>query len=56
VESDPRFLRPAEVDILTGDASKARAKLGWTPKTSFAELIQSMVASDLAAESSRAAW
>ncbi len=53
VESDPRFLRPAEVDILTGDASKAREKLGWKPRTSFSELVESMVVSDLAAESAR---
>jgi len=53
VESDPRFLRPAEVDILTGDASKARRKLGWEPRTTFKELVESMVVSDLAAESAR---
>ena len=53
VESDPRFLRPTEVDILTGDASKAEQKLGWTPHTTFKELVESMVISDLAAESSR---
>ena len=53
VESDPRFLRPAEVDILTGDASKAREKLGWEPRTTFKELVESMVISDLAAESVR---
>ncbi|HEX6595355.1 MAG TPA: GDP-mannose 4,6-dehydratase [Acidimicrobiales bacterium] len=53
VESDPRFLRPAEVDILTGDASKAREQLGWKPRTSFNELVESMVVSDLAAESAR---
>ncbi|MGH9279932.1 MAG: GDP-mannose 4,6-dehydratase, partial [Acidimicrobiales bacterium] len=56
VESDPRFLRPAEVDILTGDAGKAHTRLGWKPKISFEELVQSMVASDLAAESARARW
>jgi GDPmannose 4,6-dehydratase len=44
---DPRYFRPAEVDTLLGDASKAKAKLGWTPKTSFAELVAEMVASDL---------
>ncbi|HVL28215.1 MAG TPA: GDP-mannose 4,6-dehydratase [Acidimicrobiales bacterium] len=53
VESDPRFLRPTEVDILTGDATKARQKLGWEPRTSFEELVESMVVSDLAAESAR---
>ncbi|MFN2503554.1 MAG: GDP-mannose 4,6-dehydratase [Acidimicrobiales bacterium] len=53
VESDPRFLRPAEVDILTGDASKARERLGWKPRTSFQDLVESMVLSDLGAEGSR---
>jgi GDPmannose 4,6-dehydratase len=50
VVSDPRFLRPAEVDRLVGDASKAREKLGWTPKTSFEELAAMMVDADLAAQ------
>lgn len=50
VESDPRFTRPAEVDILTGDASKARDRLGWKPKVDFGELVTMMVESDLAAE------
>jgi GDPmannose 4,6-dehydratase len=50
VESDPRFTRPAEVDILTGDASKARAQLGWKPKVDFPELVRMMVASDLEIE------
>ncbi len=53
VESDPRFLRPAEVDILTGDPSKAEARLGWKRHTSFQELVESMVESDLAMESAR---
>src|SRR5438093_1402033 len=47
VGTDPRYLRPAEVDHLIGDASKARAKLGWQPRTSFEELIRLMVDSDL---------
>ncbi|MGH9189466.1 MAG: GDP-mannose 4,6-dehydratase [Acidimicrobiales bacterium] len=47
VESDPRFNRPAEVDILTGDASKAREVLGWKPRVGFEELVAMMVASDL---------
>ena len=41
-------IRRAEVDLLVGDASKAREKLGWTPKTSFAQLVKEMVAGDLA--------
>ncbi|MDQ2826465.1 MAG: GDP-mannose 4,6-dehydratase [Actinomycetota bacterium] len=51
VESDPRFTRPAEVDILTGDASKARDKLGWKPRVDFPELVRMMVESDIAEES-----
>jgi GDPmannose 4,6-dehydratase len=47
VRADPRFLRPAEVDHLVGDASKAREKLGWQPGTSFRELIEMMVDADL---------
>ncbi len=41
------YFRPTEVDLLVGDASKAREKLGWKPKTSFAQLVKEMVASDL---------
>jgi GDPmannose 4,6-dehydratase len=44
---DPEFLRPAEVDHLVGDASKAREKLGWQPKVSFQELVEMMVDADL---------
>jgi GDPmannose 4,6-dehydratase len=47
VEIDPKFLRPAEVDFLCGDASKAREKLGWTPRVSFEQLITMMVEADL---------
>jgi GDPmannose 4,6-dehydratase len=47
VEIDPRYYRPAEVDLLLGDSSKARAKLGWTPRTSFAQLVDMMVEGDL---------
>jgi GDPmannose 4,6-dehydratase len=47
VEIDPRFYRPAEVDDLRGDASKARKVLGWKPRTSFKELVRLMVESDL---------
>jgi GDPmannose 4,6-dehydratase len=45
---DPTFRRPAEVDSLLGDASKARQKLGWTPKVGFTELIRLMIDADLA--------
>jgi GDPmannose 4,6-dehydratase len=44
---DPRYFRPAEVDTLLGDASKARRKLGWEPRISFEELIREMVMADL---------
>lgn len=44
---DPRYFRPTEVDLLLGDPSKAVAKLGWEPKTSFADLVRLMLASDL---------
>jgi len=45
---DERFYRPAEVDLLIGDCSKAREKLGWKPKTSFPELVAMMVDADIA--------
>jgi GDPmannose 4,6-dehydratase len=48
VEIDPKLIRPAEVDHLCGDATKAREKLGWTPRTSFEEMIAMMVEADLA--------
>src|SRR5437588_10906784 len=54
VESDERFMRPAEVDILTGDASKARDRLGWKPTVSFPELVQMMVDADIKEEARRA--
>jgi GDPmannose 4,6-dehydratase len=44
---DERYLRPAEVPDLRGDALKARTKLGWTPDTSFEELVRIMVAADV---------
>jgi len=50
VEQDPRFFRPAEVDLLIGDASKARDALGWEPTVSFPELIRMMVDADLELE------
>jgi len=49
VEIDPKFIRPAEVDVLCGDATKAREKLGWQPEVTFEELIRMMVESDLEA-------
>ena len=47
VAVDSRYFRPAEVETLLGDASKAREKLGWTPKISFKELVSEMVREDL---------
>jgi GDPmannose 4,6-dehydratase len=47
VEIDPRFFRPTEVEILIGDPTKAREKLGWQPKILFEELVREMVQSDL---------
>ena len=47
VAVDPRYFRPTEVETLLGDPSKAKAKLGWTPKISFAELVSEMVREDL---------
>ncbi|TFC72405.1 GDP-mannose 4,6-dehydratase [Cryobacterium sp. TMS1-20-1] len=48
VKQDPRFMRPAEVDLLIGDSTKARTTLGWDPKVGFAELVRMMVDSDVA--------
>jgi GDPmannose 4,6-dehydratase len=48
VRIDDSLKRPAEVDLLVGDAGKAERELGWTPSTSFEELIRLMVRSDLA--------
>src|SRR5690606_25072194 len=47
VETDPRYIRPTEVDHLEGDASRARSKLGWAPEVTFAELVRMMVAHDM---------
>jgi GDPmannose 4,6-dehydratase len=47
VTVDPRFMRPAEVDVLLGDPSKAKAKLGWTAETSLEQLVAEMVEADL---------
>lgn len=49
VRVDPRYFRPTEVETLLGDAGKAREKLGWEPRTSFADLVREMVDADLAA-------
>jgi GDPmannose 4,6-dehydratase len=49
VEIDPRYFRPAEVDELLGDASKARAKLGWVPEVTFRDLVRMMVDADIQA-------
>ncbi|TAK25957.1 MAG: GDP-mannose 4,6-dehydratase [Chloroflexota bacterium] len=50
VRVDPNLLRPADVDILIGDSTKARTKLGWKPRVTFPELVEMMVKSDLDAE------
>jgi GDPmannose 4,6-dehydratase len=47
VRIDPAYFRPTEVDVLIGDAGKAQQRLGWKPKTKFADLVKEMVASDL---------
>jgi GDPmannose 4,6-dehydratase len=47
VEIDPRYFRPAEVDLLMGDARKARQQLGWEPKVSFNDLVRLMVDHDM---------
>ena len=52
VKIDPKYYRPAEVDLLIGDSSVARAELGWKPKTSFEELVNMMVEADLALQAS----
>jgi GDPmannose 4,6-dehydratase len=52
---DPRFLRPAEVDVLLGDAAKAKARLGWEPEISLEQMVAEMVDADLARHRSQAA-
>tara|TARA_R110001599_G_scaffold346424_1_gene571656 strand:+ start:370 stop:1338 length:969 start_codon:yes stop_codon:yes gene_type:complete len=47
VRQDPRFMRPAEVDVLRGDYSKAKEELGWSPKTNFQDLVKKMVLNDI---------
>jgi len=54
VRQDPKFLRPAEVDLLIGDATKAREKLGWEPEVDFPALVKMMVAHDLQREATKA--
>jgi GDPmannose 4,6-dehydratase len=54
VRQDPRFMRPAEVDLLIGDSTKARTKLGWEPKVGFEELVAMMVDADV--EALKAGW
>jgi len=49
VAVDPRYFRPTEVETLLGDATKAKQKLGWTPKISFEQLVTEMVRADLTA-------
>jgi GDPmannose 4,6-dehydratase len=54
VRQDKRFMRPADVDALVGDASKARDVLGWRPRVSFPELVEMMVEADL--DATREGW
>lgn len=53
VKQDPAFYRPAEVETLLGDCSRAKAELGWEPETSFKQLVEMMVDSDMAALSAK---
>jgi GDPmannose 4,6-dehydratase len=53
VKIDEKYYRPTEVDLLIGDAGKAKRKLGWAPKVGFRELITMMVDADLASERER---
>jgi GDPmannose 4,6-dehydratase len=53
IETDAKFMRPAEVDLLLGDSSKAKAKLGWAPTVSFTDLVAMMVDADLADQRER---
>ena len=55
VRQDPKFFRPAEVDLLIGDSTKARTKLGWQPEVDFPSLVKMMVAHDLKLETAKAA-
>jgi GDPmannose 4,6-dehydratase len=53
VASHPKYMRPAEVDYLIADYSKAKKVLGWKPKTTFKELVEMMVKADLERENKR---
>ena len=53
IRQDPKFFRPAAVDLLIGDSTKARTKLGWQPEVDFPALIKMMVANDLELEAQR---
>jgi GDPmannose 4,6-dehydratase len=53
VKVDPAFMRPAEVDVLLGDATKAKQKLGWSAETTLEAMIQEMVEADLARHRAR---
>jgi GDPmannose 4,6-dehydratase len=53
VKIDEKYYRPTEVDLLIGDASKAKRELGWEPRVRFEELVTMMVDADLAAEKER---
>jgi GDPmannose 4,6-dehydratase len=54
IRQDPRFFRPAEVDLLVGDATKAREQLGWRPEVDFESLVERMVQHDLKVELEKA--
>ena len=54
VTQDPRFFRPAEVDVLVGDAGKAHTELGWKPEVAFDQLVAMMVEHDLELEANKA--
>jgi GDPmannose 4,6-dehydratase len=54
VKQDPRYMRPAEVDLLVADPAKARAQLGWEPRVTFQQLVEMMVDADLARHTARA--
>ncbi len=47
---DPKYFRPAEVDLLLGDPTKAKTVLGWTPRVTFKELVRLMVDADMAGQ------